>query len=152
MQKLSPWILNILRLGAYQLLYMDKVPPSAACNESVSLAGRYGHKASAGFVNAVLRNIARNGAGTVIPQKDADITGYLTVKYSYPKWLVEKYSVLFGNEFTEMLLDAGNGSPELTVRVNTLKVSAVELLEKLKYAVEALIIGSTVSLAKLEAF
>lgn len=162
MQKLSPWILNILRLGAYQLLYMNKVPPSAACNESVRLAGRYGHKASAGYVNAVLRNIARNGPGTVVPQKDADIIGYLSVKYSYPKWLVEKYAGLFGNEFTEALLDAGNGVPELTVRANTLKVSAAELLEKLKhegieaetgkYADEAVAIRSTVSLAKLETF
>lgn len=162
MQKLSPWILNILRMGAYQLLYMDRVPQSAACNESVRLAGRYGHKASAGFVNAVLRNIARNGAGTVIPPKDTDIIGYLSVKYSYPKWLTEKYAGLFGNDFTEALLNAGNSSPELTVRVNTLKVSAEELLEKLKhegveagkgkYLDDALVIRSTVSLTKLEAF
>jgi len=162
MQKLSPWILNILRMGAYQLLYMNRVPPSAACNESVSLAGRYGHKASAGFVNAVLRNIARNGAGTAIPSKDADMTGYLSVSYSYPKWLVEKYTGLFGSEFTEALLAAGNGTPELTVRANTLKVSAAELLEKLKnegleaeqgkYADEAVVIKSTVSLARLDSF
>lgn len=162
MQKLSPWILNILRMGAYQLLYLDRVPPSAACNESVSLAGRYGHKASAGFVNAVLRNIARNGAGRVIPSKEDDLTGYLSVSYSYPKWLVEKYTELFGSEFAEALLDAGNGTPELTVRANTLKVSAEELLEKLKnegieaeqgkYAEEAITIKSTVSLSRLEAF
>lgn len=162
MQKLSPWILNILRMGAYQLLYMNRVPASAACNESVNLAGRYGHKASAGFVNAVLRNIARNGADRVIPSKDEDLTGYLTISYSYPKWLVEKYLGLFGNDFTEALLEAGNSTPELTVRANTLKVSPVELLERLKdegietepgkYAEEAVIIKGTVSLARLEAF
>jgi 16S rRNA (cytosine967-C5)-methyltransferase len=52
---------------------MTKVPQSAACNESVKLAGRYGHKASAGFVNAVLRNIARNGSSAAIPSKNADL-------------------------------------------------------------------------------
>jgi len=162
MEKLSPWILNILRLGAYQLLYMAKVPQSAACNESVKLAGRYGHKASAGYVNAVLRNIARNGSNLTLPPKEQDPEGYLSVKYSYPKWLTGKYVGLFGAEFTESLLDAGNSTPELTVRTNTLKVSAAELVGKLKkedveaqpgkYAAEAVIIRTPVPIAKLEAF
>jgi len=60
LEKLSPWILNIMRLGVYQLLFTDKVPQSAACNESVKLSKKYGHSASSGYVNAVLRNIARN--------------------------------------------------------------------------------------------
>lgn len=162
MEKLSPWILNILRLGAYQLLNMTKVPQSAACNESVKLAGRYGHKASAGFVNAVLRNIARYGNNAALPLKESDLTGYLSVKYSYPKWLAEKYIGLFGAEFAESLLDAGNSTPELTVRANTLKVSAAELVGKLleegvealpgKYMGEAVVIKSPVSIAKLGAF
>lgn len=162
MEKLSPWILNILRLGAYQLLNMTKVPQSAACNESVKLAGRYGHKASAGFVNAVLRNIARNGSNVALPSKELDLTGYLSVKYSYPKWLTGKYIDLLGAEFAEQLLDAGNSTPELTVRANTLRVSADELSKKLKeegveaiygkYMEEAIVIKSPVSIAKLEAF
>lgn len=162
MEKLSPWILNILRLGAYQLLNMSKVPQSAACNESVKLAGRYGHKASAGFVNAVLRNIARNGSSQALPSKEADLTGYLSVRYSYPKWLVEKFNGLFGAEFAESLLDAGNSTPELTVRANTLRLSAAELAVKLteegvtavpgKYVSEAVAMKSSVSIAKLKAF
>lgn len=162
MEKLSPWILNILRLGAYQLLNMTKVPQSAACNESVKLAGRYGHKASAGFVNAVLRNIARNGSSMAIPSKEADLTGYLSVKYSYPKWLTEKYIGLFGAEFAESLLDAGNSTPDLSIRANTIKISPEELVKKLseegvetnpgKYINEAVIIKSPVSIAKLKAF
>lgn len=161
-EKLSPWILNILRLGVYQLQYMSKVPQSAACNESVKLARRYGHKASAGFVNAVLRNIARNGGNLTLPSKDEDLAGYLSVKYSYPKWLTAKYTGLFGAEFAERLLDAGNNTPELTVRANTLRVSAAELVQKLaeegvealpgKYAGDAAVIKSPVSVAKLEAF
>ena len=162
MEKLSPWILNILRLGAYQLLYMDRVPQSAACNESVKLAGRYGHKASAGFVNAVLRNIGRQGGDRVLPIKEEDPIGYLSVKYSYPKWLTEKYMELFGPAFTESLLEAGNNAPELTVRANTLRVSAQELIGRLaeegveavpgKYAKDAVIIKSSVPIARLDAF
>jgi 16S rRNA (cytosine967-C5)-methyltransferase len=160
--KLSPWILNILRLGTYQLLHMTKVPQSAACNESVNLAGRYGHKASAGFVNAVLRNIARNGGKIELPSQQEDPAGYFAVKYSYPKWLVEKYIGLFGTEFAESLLDSGNGIPELTVRANTLKTTASVLVERLaaedaeavtgKYSGEAVIIKSSVSVGALAAF
>jgi 16S rRNA (cytosine967-C5)-methyltransferase len=74
---------------------MSKVPASAACNESVKLAGRYGHKASAGFVNAILRKIAREGLDNIIPDKEADLPGYLSVKHSYPLWLTQKYVELF---------------------------------------------------------
>ncbi len=162
MSKLSPWILNILRLGAYQILFMSRVPVSAACNESVRLAGRYGHKASAGFVNAVLRKIAREGTGGLIPDKEADLTGYLSVKYSYPEWLVRKYAELFGAEFAEELLEAGNGTPELTIRANTLRTGARELKEQLekegvsaeygRFIKEALIIRSPLPVGRLEAF
>lgn len=161
-EKLSPWILNILRLGAYQILHMAKVPQSAACNESVKLAGRYGHKASAGFVNAVLRNVARNGGKIDLPSRQEDPAGYFAVTYSYPKWLVEKYIGLFGEEFAEGLLDSGNGIPELTVRVNTLKTTVTGLVEEFaadgveaipgKYSNEAVIIKSTVSIGALAAF
>lgn len=162
MDKLSPWILNILRMGAYQLLYMTRVPASAACNESVKLAGRYGHRASAGFVNAVLRKVAKDGAYAALPSKEADLADYLSVKYSYPRWLAEKYIRLFGPGFAESLLDAGNGTPELTVRANTLRITAPGLIERLnkegveaapgRYAAEAVIIKSHVTVANLKAF
>lgn len=162
MEKLSPWIRNILRLGTYQLLYLDKVPPSAAVNESVTLARRYGHGASAGYVNAVLRNIAGGGGKDIVPDRAADPAGYLSVRYSYPKWIAVKFTELFGEEFAEGLLEAGNGVPELTVRANTLRTSAKGLIEALgkdgvealpgKYAEEAVIIKSQVSVAELEAF
>lgn len=162
LEKLSPWILNILRLGAYQLLKMSRVPTSASCNESVKLAGRYGHKASAGFVNAVLRNIARNGADAAVPPKETDLVGYLSVTYSYPKWMVEKIIGVFGEEFGESFLDAGNSTPQMTVRTNTLKLSPEELIERLavesvtavggNYAKEAVIFKSAASVGRLEAF
>jgi 16S rRNA (cytosine967-C5)-methyltransferase len=162
MEKLSPWILNILRLGAYQMLKMSKVPQSAACNESVKLAGKYGHKASQGYVNAVLRNIARGGADAAIPERSKDLTGYLSVMYSYPKWLTQMYIDLFGAEAAESLLDAGNKNPESTVRTNTLRISRDKLIELLneagveavrgRYAEEAVTIKSHVSFPGLKAF
>jgi 16S rRNA (cytosine967-C5)-methyltransferase len=162
MEKLSPWIKNILRLGAYQLQYLTKVPPSAAVNESVKLARRYGHKASAGYVNAVLRNISGGGGKEAVPDKSKDPAGYLSVRYSYPKWITEKFLELFGEEFAESLLDAGNKAPELTVRANTLKVGTDGLIEALReegvdaqpgrHAGEAAVIRSSVSVAGLEAF
>ena len=59
LKKISPWIINILRMGIYQIIFLDKIPKSAAVNESVTLAKRYGHKASSSFVNAILRKIEK---------------------------------------------------------------------------------------------
>ena len=162
MEKLSPWIKNILRLGTYQLLYLTRVPASAAVNESVNLARRYGHKASAGYVNAVLRNIAGGGGKDIVPDRAKDPVGHLSVRYSYPKWITERFVDLLGEEFAERLLEAGNRVPDLTVRANTLKTSAEGLIESLKsegveslpgkYVREAVIIKSQVSVTGLEAF
>lgn len=162
MEKLSPWIKNILRLGAYQLLYLTRVPASAAVNESVNLARRYGHKASAGYVNAVLRNIAGGGGKDIVPDREKDTVGHLSLRYSYPKWITERFMDIFGEEFAESLLEAGNGVPDLTVRANTLKTSAEGLVETLKnegvdalpgkYIKEAVIIKSQVSVTGLDSF
>jgi len=162
MERLSPWIKNILRIGTYQLLFLTKVPPSAAVNESVKLARRYGHNASAGYVNAVLRNIAGGGGKDIVPDRAVDPVGYLSVRYSYPKWIADKFMELFGEEFAESLLEAGNRVPDLTVRANTLKTSAEGLVNALKnegveaspgrYVSDAVIIKSQVSVTRLKAF
>ena len=115
LKKISVWILNILRLGIYQIMFMDKVPESAAVNESVNLAKRYGHGASKGFVNGVLRSATRYE----IEYPD-DKLEYLSVKYSYPMWLCEKFVNDFGYEFCEDLMSAFSKSPRLTLRVNTI--------------------------------
>jgi 16S rRNA (cytosine967-C5)-methyltransferase len=162
LKKISPWILNILRLGVYQLLYASKVPESAACNESVKLAAKHGHSASSGFVNAVLRNIARNRDNLGLTDNVSDRVQYLSIKYSHPEWMVKRFTELFGDEFTESLLDADNGIPEFTVRVNSLKTTPEELVEKLasegveavpgRYGGDALILKNPSSIARLEAF
>ena len=161
-KKISPWILNVLRLGVYQLIYMSRVPESAACNESVNLAKKYGHQAAAGFVNAIIRNIASNRNNICYPDRGADIVQYLSVKYSHQEWMVQKFIRLFGEEFTESLLAANNETPSFIVRANTLKVSVEQLAESLaaegvesfrgRYADDAIIIKNPSAITRLEAF
>lgn len=127
-KKISPWIMNILRLGIYQLKFTDKIPVSAAVNESVTLAKKYGHKSSVGFVNAVLRKISL-AEWESIPMPD-DRIKYLSVKYSYPEWMVKRFFECFG-EKTESVLSAGNTPAETVIRANTLKITANELVKRL---------------------
>jgi len=123
LRRISPPIMNILRMGVYQIVFMDRTPDSAACNESVRLALRYGHKASAGFVNAVLRNISTSGGKIIYPDPAKNLTGYLSLKYSHPEWMVEKWLSDYGADFTEKLLKANNRKPPFTIRTNTLKLN-----------------------------
>lgn len=162
LKKLSPWILNILRLGVYQLFYTDKIPQSAACNESVNLAKRYGHSASSRFVNGVLRNIARNKENIKYPDDKMEEVLSLAVRHSHPEWMVRNWLERFGREFTGELLTANNGLPDFSIRVNTLKTTRDELKNKLKdaglevldgkYMEDALIIRNPSSISKLKPF
>ncbi len=122
LKKISKYILVILRMGVYQLYFTDKIPESAAVNESVRLAKRYGHSASVGFVNGVLRNAA--GAAIEYP---TDKNEYLSVKYSFPPELCAKWTRDFGYDFTEELLSAFGENPPLNLRPNTLKITAEQL-------------------------
>jgi len=161
-KKISPWIFNILRMGIYQLIYTDKIPFFAACNESVKLAAKYGHAASSKYVNAVLRNIARNKENLPYPDRNNDTAHYLSVKYSHPVWMVKDWLDCFGEEFTEGLLKANNEVAPFTVRVNDLKISKKELVDILtkdgfevengKYLDEALIIRNPSAVQKMDAF
>jgi 16S rRNA (cytosine967-C5)-methyltransferase len=99
--KMKPFIRNLLRMSVYQLLYMDNVPDSAVCNEAVKLAGKKGFQNLKGFVNGVLRNIARNRENITWPE---DRTEYLSVRYSMPVFLVEKFLKERGSLQTEKLL------------------------------------------------
>lgn len=129
LKKISPYILAILRMGIYQIKFMDKVPDSAAVNESVTLAKRYGHKASSGFVNGILRNVLRGEISYPQDQFEA-----LSVKYSYPLWMVKRWCEDFGKEFSESLMDSMNKEPEVSLRVNLLKTTPGELVKNLPYA------------------
>ncbi len=120
-KKLKPQVLTVLRLGAYQLLFMNKIPASAAINESVKLIKNNGSAFASGLVNAVLRNINSNGLTD---------TDDLSLRYSAPQWLCDLWSVSYGKENAEALLNSSFGSVETTVRVNTLKTSSEQLIDR----------------------
>ena len=122
LKKISKYILLILRMGIYQIVFMDKIPVSAAVNESVKLAKRYGHGASAGFVNGVLRSAASKTVD--YPEEKNE---YLSVKYSFPLWLCDRWIDEFGFEFTESMMQAFEENKHITLRANSLKTTASEL-------------------------
>ena len=130
-KKMTPGIINILRLGIYQILYMDKVPPFAAVNEMVSLGKKYGHKKIAGFINGVLRNIVRAPKKQLEPSVDNEIN-FLSIFYSHPIWMVEMWVKMYGLDFTSKLLKKNNEIPPITIRTNTLKTTRKELMLLLK--------------------
>lgn len=118
-KKLSKYVLLILRMGVYQLYFTDKVPESAAVNESVKLAKKYCGKSS-GFVNGILHSVIRGKETLKYPE---DKIEYLSVKYSFPEEMVELF---WDTGFCEELLSALNCEPETTVRVNSLKDEPLE--------------------------
>lgn len=130
LEKMERRTLDILRLGAYQLLMMDKIPPMAAVNESVELAKEnlLGLK-TAGFINAVLRNLDR-GRDRLPPLPD-DPMERLSVQYSHPLWLVQMLAGRVGEEEVEALLQAHNDPPPITAQVNTLRITPQALTRRL---------------------
>lgn len=130
---LQPPLADILRLGAYQILFLNKVPDRAAVNESVELAKRNKRGQAAGLVNAVLRKVSLN-KDTLPPIPRRDEAQYLSVRYSHPKWLVKRLLTLLGREEAEAFLAADNGIVPLTVQVNTLKTTAEDLAAELTAA------------------
>ena len=190
-RKVSPIILAILRIGAYQIIFLDKIPVPAACDECVKLAVKYGNDGSVRYVNAILRKIAANcreiknffaspisdittvskdmtailavlAVSPVTPVTPASSASpatlatpaspsshsspalpashsspaapasYLSLRYSYPAWICEKWYKLYGLNFAAALMDAGNQRPELSIRVNSLRETPASLSDKLR--------------------
>lgn len=127
--KLPVRIKNILRMGVYQILFMARVPDSAACNESANLARKYGHAGTVKLVNGVLRNVARNQAQLEYPDINKDPVRGIAVRYSHPEWLVARWIEEYGAADTERLCRANNEVPPNTVRTNTLQTSREKLQE-----------------------
>lgn len=128
LKKLRPIVLAVLRTGALQILYMDKIPVSAAVNESVKLVKKKGCSFASGMVNAVLRKIAANGLR--LPD-ETDRLKYLSVKYSFPEELVKHYTLQYGEEKAEQIMSVSAGRRPIFLRVNTLKTNAQALNEVL---------------------
>jgi 16S rRNA (cytosine967-C5)-methyltransferase len=130
--KTHPWLRLILRLGGYQLLFLDKIPPSAAINESVKLAGISSHKSgipaqtAKGFVNAALRQLDRSRDRLQSPETLADPVARLATTYSYPEWLMQRWIARLGESGTANACRLHNQPSPLTIRVNTLKTSVRE--------------------------
>jgi 16S rRNA (cytosine967-C5)-methyltransferase len=130
---LQPPLLDILRIGAYQILFLDKIPDSAAVNESVELAKIFKRGQAAGLVNAVLRKISKNKDNLPeIPGQNPERT--LSIRYSHPRWLVKRLLPILGVEETEKFLAANNDVAPMTVQVNPLKTSAEKLTAELTEA------------------
>lgn len=124
-------IRNIVRMGVYQLLYLDKVPPRAVCNEAVELAKSRGIRGLAGFVNGLLRTISRKKGEIAYPDPVEEPALFLSLKHSHPLWLVERWLERFGWEETTALCKANNEPPPVVLRCNTLKTTPEQLLKQL---------------------
>lgn len=127
--KISKWILNILRIGAYQILFLDKIPKSAAVNESVNLAKKYGYR-SVNFVNAILRRIEKSDYYE-LEKIDNDIDR-MSKLYSVPEWIVEKFLNQYDIEVTNKICKNSVLKPKLTIRINTLKTTKQEIIKILE--------------------
>lgn len=126
-----PRLLNLLRLGAYQLLLLSKIPPHAAVNEMVELAKSEFPGGQVKFVNAVLRQIGRTGAPP-LPDAARNPVEHLAVRYSFPEWLVRRWLGRWGAEAAEAMLAAANEAPPLEARVNRLQLSREEARQRLR--------------------
>lgn len=115
--RMKPFIRNLLRMSVYQLLFMDSIPDSAVCNEAVKLAGKRGFKGLSGFVNGVLRNIARNKQKISYPHPEKEKYKYLSVWYSMPEWLIEMWISAYGEEKTLLMLKGLLREHPVTVRL-----------------------------------
>ena len=125
----NPALQNLLRLGLYQIFWLDRIPEHAAVHETVELAKQGGFGPQAGFVNAVLRGYLREVDETRKLLADLKISDP-AIGYSHPQWLVEKWQKQFGDERTRQLLEWNNSPPKTFARVNALETDAGKLIEK----------------------
>lgn len=162
-RKMKPAIRCIMRMGAYQLLYMDGVPDSAACNEAVKLAQKKGFSALKGFVNGVLRNLSRQKEDIRMPDETKEPVKALSVRFSMPEWLVEKIIKDYGMvSAKKMFASCYENVGATTIRVNQSKISTEECakllksqgahVEKAPYVDNALEISGFDSLILLDSF
>ena len=129
---MKPLIRNLLRMSVYQLKYMDSVPDSAVCNEAVKIAQRRGFYNLKGFVNGVLRNTARRLSQVKYPDENLDPLHYLSVRYSFPIWMLDKWMQQFGYETTEKICRDTHMKKGTVVRCDLQKASKEEIIEELK--------------------
>ena len=136
-ERLDPQVLEILRLSAYQLLYLTRVPAAAIVDDAVDLTRRAGKKSAAGFVNAVLRAISRSRRSLPLPRKPDDPADreaaieYLSTTLSHPRWLAERWLDRHGFDAAERWMRFDNEPAPLTLRANRIKATVPELVREL---------------------
>lgn len=131
--KMKPLIRNLLRMSVYQVLMMDSVPVSAACNEAVKIAIKRSFGQLKGFVNGVLRAIIRNKNNMKLPNASEDLVEHLHIIYSMPKWIVEQLVVQYGVEDASRIIKGfAEHDERICVRMNTAKASAETIIKKLE--------------------
>ncbi len=130
--KLKPLIRCLLRMSVYQLKYMDSVPESAVCNEAVNLAVKRGFGTLKGFVNGVLRSVARGIDAVEYPDKEKDWLQYLSVKYSVPEWIVNMWITDYPDINIEEVLNSFNKERVTYIRCNTSKLTPAEISKHLE--------------------
>lgn len=129
--QIAPKVLEILRIGAYQILYMEKIPKSAAVNEAVNSAKDCGAVKASGFINGVLRTLIRSQEQIKMPDEEKSPMEYFSVLYSCPQWLITLWQNAYGMECALGILKSLADKPPIFARVNTTKVSTRNLIEKL---------------------
>jgi 16S rRNA (cytosine967-C5)-methyltransferase len=132
LEKVEPPVANALRLGAYQLLFCDRIPAMAAVDEAVRSVRAAGAERATGFVNAVLRRLASECSNIALPDLEGDPLSHLTHALSLPPWIAARWLEQFGPEAAAALARASNAPPPLTVRANPRLGSAAELLVELR--------------------
>lgn len=130
--ELESIVLNNLRVAVYQIFFLDRVPNSAAVNEAVNLARLFKHQGVANFTNGILRQVVKNKNQVAYPSAQKNAVGYLSLKYSFPEWIIEQWLPKWGLQETEALCLAMNQPPELHVRTNTLRLSPEKLKKHFK--------------------
>ena len=125
-------IRNALRVALYQIMFLTQVPQYAAVNEAVEFVKKIRGEKFAGFVNAVLRNIIRTLDAIHYPDPEEDLVQYLAVYYSHPTWMVKRWLDRFGRQETEKFLSVNNEIPDLTLRINKLKITPSDFLALLE--------------------
>lgn len=128
LEKTNTEILNILRLGLFQIIHLDRIPVSAAVNTSVEIAKQMAGTRSSGYVNAVLRRTVREYKSLCFPDIDKKSEYAISVNKSFPEWMIKRWVGLLGKNSAIDLCDAINNIPPITVRVNTLKTNRNELI------------------------
>lgn len=137
-KKIHPDVRNILRMGLFQIIHLDRIPDSAAVNTAVDLAKASSASWTHRFVNGVLRNAIRNRESIPFPDSVKDPALALSVSQSFPRWLMARWIDRFGLEETRRLCETINTIPPISIRTNTLKIDRDELMEKLRPEVNSI--------------